>query len=168
MGCFCFKKQTWTQVKQQIKTYQDQLIRLDDNMYFLLWRGCRLTREKLLGQAGWNEADQCRPTDPQQPSILAHTLPTLPLPVCTTSSCYCTPPMSRIMVYIYIKVLLISKPNLKLSHCSLREWNSSWLVLYCSPCWQKSLIQSIIHTQCPIGLKYQKTNGLRSVCLMLI
>lgn len=63
---FAFKKkQTWTQLKQQIRTYQDQLIRLDDNMYFLLKRGCRLTREKLLGQAGSNEADQLRPTDPR-------------------------------------------------------------------------------------------------------
>lgn len=75
-------------------------------MYFLLKRGCRLTREKLLGQAGSNEADQLRPTDPRWPSILAHTLPTLPLPVCTTSSCYCTPPMIQIIVYIYINKLI--------------------------------------------------------------
>ena len=57
--------------------YQGHLIRPEDNMYFLL----RLT-------GGGTSSDL---QTPQQPPTGEHTLSALPLPVCTTSSCYCAP-----------------------------------------------------------------------------
>lgn len=59
-------------------------------MYFLL----PLTREGggFLGPASLTSKTESKTTrTPQQPPTGAHTLPTLPLPVCTTSSCYCAP-----------------------------------------------------------------------------
>lgn len=71
------------------------LIRVDDHTCFLLrngpvvWQG----REWLGRHSDPLKRVKTRPADPQQTPSGAHTLSALPLPVCTTSSCYCAPTM---------------------------------------------------------------------------
>lgn len=119
--------QQCTHLKQQSKTYQDRLIKKEENIYFLLKRS---------GPVG-----SCRPQATTQWGAFLSLR--FPFPS-VTSSCYCAPTMPMPVANSSLCNHLFLKINLNSSLCCPREWNRLYFVLYYSSARPKHISSTIL------------------------